>query len=148
MNIQTSGDKTRTYNGSEICMIGYTILTSNFDTDGKYKANHRVWVTEEKTSNLLVVDFCHTFFKALYFDIPAVVLNSSGKGVLKYVSLNNEKEYPQVCSLNAVIIHQPLYILPRSTFLYKHKCNEQDIFPIGTSSVPNRTTVKAELSFI
>ena len=68
INIQTSGKKTRTYNGSEIRMIGYTILTSYFDTDGKYKANHRVWVTEVKTSNLLGVDFCHTFLKALYFD--------------------------------------------------------------------------------
>ena len=148
INIQTSGNKTRTYNGSEIRMIGYTILTSYFDTDGKYKANHRVWVTEEKTSNLLGVDFCHTFLKALYFDIPAVELKTSDKGVLSYGSLNNEKEYPQVSKLNAVIIHQPLYIPPKSTFLYKHKCSEQDIFPKGTSFVPNRTTVKTELCFI
>ena len=148
INIQTSGNKTRTYNGSEIRMIGYTILTSYFDTDGKYKANHRVWVTEEKTFNLLGVDFCHTFLKALYFDIPAVELKTNDKGVLSYGSLNNEKEYPQVSKLNAVIIHQPLYIPPKSTFLYKHKCSEQDIFPKGTSFVPNRTTVKTELCFI
>ena len=64
-------------------MIGYTILTSYFDTDGKYKANHRVWVTE-KTSNLLGVDFCHTILKALNFDIPAVELNTSDKGALSY----------------------------------------------------------------
>ena len=57
--------KTKTYNCSEIRLIGYTILTSYFDTGRKYKANHRVWVTEEKTSNLLGVDFCHTFLKAL-----------------------------------------------------------------------------------
>ena len=120
INIQTSGNKTRTYNGSEIRMIGYTILTSYFDTDEKYKADHRVWITEEKTSNLLGVDFCHTFLKALYFDIPAVELKTSDKGVLSYGSLNNEKAYPQVSKLNAVIIHQPLYIPPKSTFFYKH----------------------------
>ena len=117
INIQTSGTKTRTCNGSEIRMIGYTILTSYFDTDGKYKANHRVWVTEEKTSILLGEDFCHNFLKALYFDIPAVELKTSDKGVLSYGSLNNEKEYPQVSKMNAVIIHQPLYTPPKSTFL-------------------------------
>ena len=84
INIQTSGNKTRTYNGSEIRMIGYTILTSYFDTDGKYKANHRVWVTEEKTSNLLGVDICQKFLKSLNFDIPAVELKTSDKGVLSY----------------------------------------------------------------
>ena len=50
--------------------------------------------------------------------------------------------------MNAVLIHQPLYILPKSTFLYKQKCSEQDIFPEGTSFVPNRNTVKTELCFI
>ena len=148
IDIQTSGNKTRTYSGSEIRMIGYSIQTSYFDIEGKYIANHRVWVTEEKTSNLLGVDFCNAFLKALYFDIPAVELKTSDKGVLSYGSLNNEKEYPQVSKLNAVIIYQPLNIPSMSTFLYKHKCSEQDIFPKGTSFVPNRTTVKTELCFI
>ena len=148
INIQTSGNKKRTYNGSEIRMVDYTILTSYFDTDGKYRANHRVWVTEEKTSYLLRVDFCHTFLKALYFDIPAVKLKASDKRVLCYGSLKNEMEYPQVSKMNAVIIHQPLYVQPKSTFLYKHKFNEQDFFPKGSSFVPKKTTVKFELCFV
>ena len=40
VNIQTSGNKTRTYTGYEIRMIGYTMSTSYFDADGKYEANH------------------------------------------------------------------------------------------------------------
>ena len=48
INIQTSVKKTRTYYGSEIRIIGYTILTSYFDTNGKYRAKYRVWLTEEK----------------------------------------------------------------------------------------------------
>ena len=40
INIKTSDNKTRTYKGSKIRMIGYTILTSYFDTDWKHKANH------------------------------------------------------------------------------------------------------------
>ena len=91
INIQSSGNKTGTCNGSEIRMRGYTILTSYLDTDGKYKANHRAWVTEEKTSNLLGVDFCHTFLKALYFDVLSVELKTSDNGVISYGSLNNEK---------------------------------------------------------
>ena len=152
LTIQNSANKTRTYNGSEIRMLGFTALTSFFDTDGKYRADHKVWITEEKTSNLIGIDFCHNYLKALYFDIPAVELKDE-KGVLSYGSLNNEKEYPQVSKIDAVILPQPLYIPPKSTYLYKHKvcggdANSGKLFSKGTSFVPHRTTIKTELVFI
>ena len=48
----------------------------------------------EKTSDLIGGDLFHTFLKPQYFDIPAVELKTTNKGVLSYGSLNNEKEYP------------------------------------------------------
>ena len=148
INIQNSGNITRSYNGSEIKMLGYTILTSYFDTDGKYEATQRVWVTEEKKCNILGIDFCHTFLESLIFGIPAVELKGKEKGVLSYGSLNNEKEYPQVSQINAVIITQPLYIPPKSTFLYKHKSPLSYPYAKGTSFVPHKNTIKTELVFI
>ena len=86
--------KAKTYNASDIRMFGHTSIQSCFHTDGEYPSNHKVWITEEKTANLLGVDFCHLFLKALYFDIPAVELKS--KGVISYGLMNNDKEYPDV----------------------------------------------------
>ena len=146
INIQNSGNITRSYNGSEIKMLGYTILTSYFDTDGKYEATQRVWVTEEKKCNILGIDFCHTFLESLIFGIPAVELKGKEKGVLSYGSLNNEKEYPQVSQINAVIITQPLYIPPKSTFLYKHKSPLSYPYAKGTSFVPHKNTIKTRTS--
>ena len=52
-------------------MLGHNIVTSYFDTDRKYEANYKEWVTQEGTSNLIGVNFCHTFSKALLYDILA-----------------------------------------------------------------------------
>ena len=89
MTIYRSKIKAKTYNGSDIRMCGHTSIQSCFDTDGKYPSNHKVWIAEEKTANLLGVDFCHLFLKALYFDIPAVELKSK-EGVISYGLMNND----------------------------------------------------------
>ena len=52
-------------------MLGHKSIQFCFDTDGKYPFNHKMGITEKKTANLLAVDFCHLFLKALYFEIPA-----------------------------------------------------------------------------
>ena len=146
MKIFSAINITKSYNGSQIRMLGHTTVTSYFDTDGKYEANYKVWVTQEGTSNLIGVDFCHIFFKALYFDIPAVELKEH-TGVISYGTLNMEKQYPQVSDIEAIILFQPLYIQARSTYLYKHQ-NTDLCYPKGTSFLPHKKTVKTELVFI
>ena len=90
-----SQSKAKTYNGFEIQMLGQTLIGSCFDTDGNYPLNHKVWITEERNVNLLVIDFCHLFLKALLFDIPAVEVKSE-ISVISYGLLNNDKDYPNV----------------------------------------------------
>ena len=53
-------------------MLGHTLIVSCFDTDEKYPTNHKVWITEERTVDLLGMNFFHLFLKAFYIDIPAV----------------------------------------------------------------------------
>ena len=88
-NIQTSGNKARTYNGSQIPMIGYAIQISYLDTTGHIKQT-RVLFTEK--SQLLGVHICQTFLKALYPDIPAVEQKTSDKRALTYDSLNKKRK--------------------------------------------------------
>ena len=39
---------TKSYNGSQILMLGHTTVTSYFDTGGKYEATYKVWVTKKE----------------------------------------------------------------------------------------------------
>ena len=100
-------------------MLGHTLIVSGFDTDGKYPTNHKVRITKEHTVNLLGIDSCHLFLKALYFDIPAVELKSED-GVISYDLLNIDKEYPSVSKLETIRIKDPVYIPHRSSHLYIH----------------------------
>ena len=146
MTIYRSKIKAKTYNGSDIRLFGHTSIQSCFDTDGKYPSNHKVWITEEITANLLGVDFCHLFLKALYFDIPAVELNS--KGVISYGLMNNDKEYPNVSKIVSINLKEPLFIPARSTYLYKHLAEPNSYFEKGTTFLPHKNTTKTELVFI
>ena len=93
MTIYRYENKANPYNGSDKRMFGHKSIQSCVDTDGKYPSNHKVWITEEKTANLLGVDFCHLFLKALYFDIPAVELKPK-ELVISYGLRNNDEELP------------------------------------------------------
>ena len=136
---------TKSYNGSQIRMLGHTTVTSYFDTDGKYEANSYLWVTQEGMSNLIVIDFCHFFFKALYFDIPALEVKEHTV-LFSYGTLDNEKQYSQVSEIKAIALSQLLCIQARSTYLYKHQ-NTDLCYPKCTSFLAQKT-VKRELVFI
>ena len=61
--------------------------------------------------------------------------------------MNNEKKYPQVSEIEAIVLSQPPYIQARSTYLYKHQ-NTDLCYPKGTSVLPNKNTVKTDIVFI
>ena len=90
-------------------MLGYTTIQSSFETDGKYTVPHKVFVTKEQRQNMIGVDFCHLFLKALHFDIPAVELKTE-KNLICYGSLNNEKDYPYITKMTALNIAQPIFL--------------------------------------
>ena len=93
LHLQTTNCDSKTYTGSSIRMLGYTTIQSSFETDGKYTVPHKVFVTKEQRQNIIGIDFCHLFLKALNFDILAVELKTE-RNLVCYGSLNNEKDYP------------------------------------------------------
>ena len=120
-------------------MFGHSSIQSCFDTDGNCPSNYKVWITEEKTANLLGVDFCHLFLKALYFDIPAVELKSKD-GVISYGLINNDKEYPNVSKIVSINLKEPLFIPARSTYLNKHSAEPNSYFEKVTTFLPHKNT--------
>ena len=144
MTIYRSKIKTKTYNRSDLRMFGHTSIQYNFDTDGKYPFNLKVWITEENTANLLGVDFCHLFLKGLNFDIPAVELKSKEE-VFFYGLMNNDKEYPNVSKIVSINLKE-LFSIP--AYLYKHLAEPDSYFEKGTTFLPHKKKTKSELVFI
>ena len=147
MTIYRYKNKAKPYNGSDKRMFGHTSIQSCVDTDGKYPSNHKVWITEEKTANLLGVDFCNLFLKALYFDIPAVELKPKER-VISYGLMNNDEKLPNGSKIFSINLIEPLFIPARSTNLYKHLAEPNSFFEKGTTFLPLKNTTKTELVFM
>ena len=143
MTIYRSKIKAKTYNGSDLRMFGHTTIQYNFDTDGKYPFKLKVWINEENTANLLGVDFCHLFLKAVNFDIPAVELKSK-EDVISYGLMNNDKEYPNVSKIVSINLKEPFFI---PAYLYKHLAEQNSYFKKGTIFLLHKKTSKTELVF-
>ena len=131
LHLQNTNCDSKTYTGSSIRMLGYTTIQSSFETDGKYTVPHKVFVTKEQRQNIIGIDFCHLFLKALHFDIPAVELKTE-RNLICYGSLNNEKDYPYITEMTALNIAQPIFLQQKSTQLHKQKHPSQALFPPGT----------------
>ena len=112
-------------------MLGYTTIQSSVETDGKYTLLHKVFVTKEQRQNIIGIDFCHLFLKALYFDNLAVELKTE-RNLICYGSLNNEKDYPYITKETALYPAQPILLQQKSTQLHNQKQPSQALFPPGT----------------
>ena len=147
LHLQNTNCDSKTYTGSSIRMLGYTTIQSSFETDGKYTVPHKVFVTKEQRQNIIGIDFCHLFLKALHFDIPAVELKTE-RNLICYGSLNNEKDYPYITEMTALNIAQPIFLQQKSTQLHKQKHPSQALFPPGTYFMPHINVAKTDLVFV
>ena len=71
ITVVRSRQKTKTYTGDIVHMIGHTTLSFNFDSDGENQFEHRMWITETQTSNLFGTEFCRQYLSKLHSEIPA-----------------------------------------------------------------------------
>ena len=77
ITVVRSKQKTKTYTGDIVPMIGHTTLSFSFDSDGEHQFELRIWITETQTSNLLGIEFCRQYVSKLLFAIPAIELKNS-----------------------------------------------------------------------
>ena len=147
LHLQNTKCDSKTYTGSSIRMLGYTPIQSSFETDGKNTFHHKVFVTKEQRQNIIGINFCHLFLKALHFDIRAVELKIE-RNLICYGSLNNEKDYPYITKMTALNIAQPIFLQQKSTHLYKQKHPSQASFLPGTYFMPHINVVKTDVVFV
>ena len=61
ITVVRSKQKTRTYTGDEIPLLGQTTLNFSFDSDGQHCFQLQLWITETKNANLLGIEFCRKY---------------------------------------------------------------------------------------
>ena len=104
ISIVRSKQKTKTYTGEIVPMIGHTTLSFSFDSDGERQGEIGKWITETRTSSLLVIEVCRQNVSKLHFEIPALELkntvnaNCYGNVFNKTLSLCLEHTHYQITS--------------------------------------------------
>ena len=79
ITLQKSTKLTKTYSGQTGPMVGYATITFCYDPDGQFVFPLTVWITEVKTQNLLVMDFCQKQVSGIHFGLPGIELKKSSK---------------------------------------------------------------------
>ena len=122
-NITVVQTQTRTtaFNNSEIRMLGYTILPLSWDNAGKYEMKHKVWITQDYTTNILGKQFFHEFCLSLNFEIPLLGLKTC-QGSSMYDEHQKDKEYPGCSKFSTKTVNKPVTTEPLSIYVIKHQC--------------------------
>ena len=74
-------NKTKTYTGESLPMVGHTTLSFSFDSDGEHQFELRVWITETQTSNLLRIEISRQYVSKSHFEIPAIEIKNTANAI-------------------------------------------------------------------
>ena len=101
ITVVRSEQKTKTYTGDIVPMIGHTTLSISFDSDGEHQFGLRIWIAETETSNLQRIDFCRQYVSKLHFEIPATELKSTADATC-HSNMCSSKPYPFVSKIHTI----------------------------------------------
>ena len=140
--------KTKTYTGDIVPMIGYTTLSFSFDSDGEHQFELRKWITEAQTLNLLKIDFCRQYVSKLLFEIPAIELKKTADAIC-YGNMCSTKLYPFVSKIHTIRTPHQIHIHAKTSRVWKYSSEDKSkISPPGTTFVSHRKSVKSGLDFV
>ena len=140
--------KTKTYTGGIVPMIGHTTLSFSFDSDGEHQFELRRWITETQTPNLLGIEFCRHYVSKLRFEIPAVEIKNTANAIC-YGSMCSTMPHTFVSKVHTIKTpHQTHFDAKTSRFWKYSSENKSEKFPPETTFVSHRHSVKSGLDFV
>ena len=148
ITVVRSKQKTKTYTGDIVSMIGHTTLSFSFDSDGEHQFELRFWITETQTSNLLGIELCRQYVSKMLFEISAIELKNTANAMC-YGYMCSTKPYPFVSKIHTIRTPHQIHVDAKTSRDWK--CSSEDkskIFPPGTTFVPHRHYVKSGLDFV
>ena len=129
-------------------MIGFATLTLSYDPDGQFSFLLTVWITENKTQNLLGMDFCQKQVSGIHFDLPGIELKEPSNTVC-YGSLHLNKSYPFISQILTIRAPHAMHIEGKRARCWKYSPEDPHAhFPPGSTFQPNPKTVATGLSFV
>ena len=81
ISVVRSKQKTKAYTGETVPMIGHTTLSFSFDSDEERQFEIGKWITETRTSNLLVIEVRRQNVSKLHFERPALELKNTANAI-------------------------------------------------------------------
>ena len=148
ITIVRSKQKTKTYTGDIVPMIGHTTLSFSFDSDGEHQFELRILITETPPSNLLGIEFCRQYVLKLHFEIPAIELKNTANA-FSYGNMYSTKPYPFVSKIHTIRTPHRIHIDAKTSRVGKYSSEDKSKnFPAGTTFVPHRHSDKSGLDFV
>ena len=140
--------KTKTYTGGIVSMIGHTIPSFSFDSDEEHQFELKIWITETQTANLVRIEFCRQYLSKLHFEIPAIEHKNTANAI-SYGNMCSTKLYPFVSNTNSIRTPHPILINAETSRVWNLSSEDRSKnFPPGTTFVPHRHSVKSGLAFV
>ena len=148
ITVVRSKQKTKTYTGGILPMIGHTTLSFSFDSDGEQPFELRIWITETQTLNLPGKEFCRQYVLKLLFEIPAIELKITANAIY-YGNMCSTKPYPFISKIHTIRTPHQIHIDAKTSRVWKNSSEDKSKnFPPGTTFVPHRHSVKSGLDFV
>ena len=140
--------KTKTYTGDIVSMIGQSSLSFGLDSDGKHQFELRVWIRETQTSNLRGIEVCRQYVSKWHFEIPAIELKKTANAVC-YGNLCSTKPYPVVSKILTIRTHHQIHIDAEVSTVWDFWSEDKSkSFPPGITFVPHPHSIKSRLYFV
>ena len=148
ITVVRSKQKTETYTCDIVPTIANTTLSFNFDSDGEYQFELRIWITETQTSNILGIEFLRQYVSKLHFEIPATGLKNTSNAIC-YGNMCLVKPYPFVSKIHTIRTPHQIHIDAKTSRVWKYKSEDKSkCFPPGTTFAPHRRSVKSGLDYV
>ena len=129
-------------------MIGYTTLSSSFDSDGERQFQLQIWITESQTSNKLGIEFSWQYVSKLRSKSAVIELKNTANAIC-YGNLCCTKHYPFVSKIHTIRTPHQIQIDAKTSRVWKHLSQDKSqSFPPGTTFVFLRHSVKSGLDFV
>ena len=148
MSVKRSTIQAKIYSGQVVPMIGLATLTFSYDTDGQFTFPLTVWITDMKTQNLLVLDFCQKQVSGIHFELTGIELKEPPNTVC-YGNLHQNKSYPFISRILTIRTPHAMHIEAKSARCWKYFPEDPHAhFPPGSTFQPNRIAIATGLSFV
>ena len=142
ITVVKSKQKTKSYTGDFVPVIGDTSLSFSFDSDGEHQFELRICITNTQTSKLFGIEFYRQYVSKLHFETPAIELKTTANAICYGIKWS-AKPYPFVSKTHTIRAPHQIHIDAKTcrVWIFSSKDKSKN-FPLRTTFVPHQHSFK------